>query len=156
MSFQVPPTYKFLYQIGSTDAEARDRLPFHRIEMERTACLGECPVYRLSLCRDGTAEYRGVAFAEREGRFVGELPLRTFGRLAFAVERISFMGLDEDYTVRVTDLPSTIITVVESETGAEHRVRDYGEQAPPEFWMLAETLDAVAARIEWSRWGDSF
>lgn len=155
MSFEIPPEFEFLYDPGSSDPQARERLPLDRIQLERTECFGECPVYRLMLSRDGRAAYEGMAHVERMGRYVGEIPLRTFARLVFAVQRISFMDFDEDYSVRVTDLPSTIITVVESETGAEHRVRDYGGQAPPEFWMLAETLDAVAARIEWSRWGDS-
>lgn len=150
-AFEIPKEYTFLYDwgVGLDDTESlRRRLPVKRIVLERTPCFGDCPAYRLTLANDGSAIYEGRMFVEREGVFLGELSLEAFAMLAFATERIGFGSLRASYSAEVTDMPTTIVTVVHS-TGLEVRVSDYAYQAPPEFWLLTEALDAAARRIDW-------
>lgn len=151
---EVPEEYAFLYHrdLESSHAELRARLPVERIELERTGCLGSCPVYRVSLSRTGQAVYEGEHHVDRSGRYVGEVYLWYFAQLAYALERIDFEDLDRSYrpSAWVSDRPTFIVTVAFTD-GREVQVSDYGSQAPPEFWLLTKAIDAVAEDIEWSR-----
>ena len=41
--------------------------------LERTACFGTCPTYRLTINGDGKAYYEGRRFVPREGRYAGQV-----------------------------------------------------------------------------------
>lgn len=151
MPFEVPRAYAFLYDWsipGPSAQRIRERLPIRSIVLERTPCYGSCPAYRLTLTRDGWAEYDGRMFTEREGRFRGGLPIGSFAMLAFATERIHLDEMRASYSVDVTDMPTTTVTVTRSD-GRAFSISDYGDQAPPELWLLTTAMDGLAERIAW-------
>jgi hypothetical protein len=51
--------------------------PYDRIDLERTACFGMCPAYRVSLFRGGRAESHVTQYTERLGDFEGKVTCRT-------------------------------------------------------------------------------
>ncbi len=151
-TFEVPERYRFLYEwVGEEpDIEAiRDGLPYSEISLQRTACFGSCPVYRVTFGRDGEALYEGFAFTELLGVHEGEVPLGAFARLSHAAERIEFSAMDSLYSIEVTDLPTVRVTITAADGGAK-TVSDYGNQAPPEFLLFVQALDAIADGLEWT------
>jgi uncharacterized protein DUF6438 len=86
----VPNGFSFLYDLGiriRPNAAAEAALPFATIMLERTGCMGTCPVYQVTLNVDGTAAFDGIAHVGRIGKFVGRVPLYDFAQLAILAER---------------------------------------------------------------------
>ena len=133
------------------DADAiRNQLPFDRIIMRRGACFGPCPSYEITLSNDGWAQYVGLAFAEREGTYSGEVPLRTVVMLLLGAQKIGFIDLAGSYKEPpLIDAASTTITLVATGRGVSHQVSASTGGGPPGFWLLAKAIDAVSREVAW-------
>ncbi len=120
-----------------------------RVELRRTPCHGQCPVYQVVLEASGRATYRGEGFVERLGTFEGRFNPREFEHLVAFLGEIAFDSLEEDYPAPMTDMPSAIITV--SGPGGSRRVRNEGSSGPAVLWGAAYAIDGLVARITWER-----
>jgi hypothetical protein len=119
--------------------------------MERTACFGSCPSYKVTIDKDGNAVYEGRRFAPREGRFVGKVDAVTMKELYDKAVAVGFFGMEDKYDRAVTDLPSTIIRV--HAQGKDKQV--IGRVGPPQgFKDLAQEAERILAPVEWTRTGD--
>lgn len=119
--------------------------------IERTACYGTCPTYRLTIYDDGLAVYEGIRFVDREGRYEGRVSQATMEALVNLAEKKGFYDMDEVYDKPVTDLPSVIIRI-----HADQRdKRVVGRVGAPEaFKDLALEVESMLADVEWTRTGD--
>ena len=98
--------------------------------------------------QDGTATYSGRSYVTRLGTHRGQMARREFDRLAKLIQSAGFFGLREWYPIGI-DLPSAAITVVKD--GRRKEV-EYGETgSPTELWGIEMAIEALAARIEWSK-----
>ena len=148
--------YSFLRRPLSTPeiAELWDSLPFDRIELARTTCLGTCPDYTVTYFRgsgepfEAPAVYEGRDFVDRVGSFDGGVTLTQFGRLCEMIEQFGFFELREAYALMGTDAPTAVVTV--DYVDGAYAVRDYGLVGPPELAAIQFAIDAVAAEIEWT------
>lgn len=120
---------------------AHTKTPESYVRMEQTACFGRCPVYSLTLYEDGAVEYRGANNA----------PLGTRWRTTQAAEVARLAGYAAQIPAWhcaaeriVTDLPSSIITVVWH--GWRRRlVHDHGDPcAPLDMTQLEGDIDLAA------------
>jgi len=68
------------------------------ITLERTGCLEHCPVYKLTIYRDGRVEYRGLSFVKQRGSAVAYLERRQLDELDDAFRRAQYFDLDANYT----------------------------------------------------------
>jgi hypothetical protein len=119
------------------------------IRLERTLCDGPCPVYTVTLRRDGTALWEGRQYVEREGHFEGEVYERDFARLAEAIIKLRYFTLPDDYLPLRTDMASAITTV--RWKGGQKSVDNYGDQGPAALWQIETLIDGVAAAVRWRR-----
>lgn len=120
------------------------------ITLERTACFGTCPIYKITLRRDGTATYVGRRFVDRIGTYKGNV--YGFERLAQFVEAQGFFKMNNEYTVAVTDLPSAITSAVRQ--GQRKTVTDYGDKEPLELWAIEHAIDGIVANTKWEKVSD--
>jgi Domain of unknown function (DUF6438) len=118
------------------------------VTLRRGACFGTCPVYEVTLASDGTAIWDGERFVERLGRYKGEIDLNDYSRLVRFIERAGFFHFDDEYLGNVTDLPDYRLTVVSA--GMTKSVLQNGVDEPPDFWVIATLIDALAESIDWS------
>jgi hypothetical protein len=148
----VPDQYHFLYS-GWIERDKVEgiwkSLPYTKIELERTTCLGSCPSYIVTLNADGTAVYNGRDYATREGRFQGEVEPWDYGKICWMLDKFKILEGPPHYHANWTDAPTTIIRVTYRETNETIEISDYGSQGPIELWALFNAIDAVADRIEW-------
>jgi hypothetical protein len=96
----VPEEFKALWEGGlSMDkvAETWKAFPYDRIDLERSACFGTCPEYRVSLFRGGRAELHGVRYTDRLGDYGGKVYVGDYGKRdsvdALCVRRIPSRGV---------------------------------------------------------------
>ena len=119
----------------------------HRIQLERTACFGTCPVYTVTFDRDGTGRYHGEQYVRDLGDYVGRIDTVAFRRLAERILTSGFFQFKTEYAEQATDLPSTVLTVAVGDTSK--RVLKYGDVGPAVLDSIGHEVDSLTDRITW-------
>lgn len=119
--------------------------------LERTACFGSCPTYKLTILQDGSATYLGRRFTPREGYYTGHVDASTMNALKAAADSLGFYKLQDKYDQPVTDLPSVIIRIHADQRDKQVMGR---VGSPEEFKALTKRAEALLADVEWTKVGD--
>lgn len=80
--------------------------------MERTPCFGMCPTDKVQIFSDGKVIYEGIRFVDKMGVYEGEISEGQLIRLENQLRDMRFFMLQDEYDGPVTDLPSTIFSVL--------------------------------------------
>ena len=92
-------TYKFF-------EEQKESFKF---SMERTACFGQCPIYKVRITDDGTLVFDGQKFVQPEGKHKVRVSPEDMAKLKKMLIDINYLALADKYdTEYITDIPSTI------------------------------------------------
>lgn len=125
------------------------------ISLERTACGGECPAYRVSIDARGNVVYEGTEFVRINGLQRDRISVSQVATLLETAMRIGFFELREQYRdIRnpdgtytiVTDQPTVFVTVTRE--GRSRRVEDY-IGAPEGLKELESQIDEAASTKQW-------
>jgi hypothetical protein len=120
------------------------------ITLSRTACYGFCPVYTVTISGDGQVRYEGRQFVNAVGQRTAAIPREDVERLLARFDEIGFDQLRDEYRGRMTDLPTTTITLVRN--GRRKAVVDYGGTSvgmPRAVRDLQAEIDRVARTGQW-------
>ncbi len=90
------------------------KMPTHTPEqllfsMEKTSCMGKCPVYTLKVYQDGWAELLGTAHIKYLGNYQVKLSDEELEDIKNSFQKHQFFGLEEKYYANVSDLPTTYL-----------------------------------------------
>jgi hypothetical protein len=107
------------------------------IEMEKTACYGQCPVYTVKIDESGRGLFIGVENTAHLGLFSFRLRKEELNGLIASFERIRFFELKDRYYDYITDLPTTYLTFRNG--SREKKVMDY-YGAPKELKDLEKSI----------------
>ncbi len=135
---------------GETQAERRAGVQITEITLERTACFGTCPMYKVTLKADGTFTYVGQEYVEHKGTYTGRF--YGFNRLAQLIEKYGYFNMRDNYSVSMTDLPSTVTSVVRN--GRRKKITNYGDSGPVELWAIERAIDGVLANTKLEKAAD--
>jgi Domain of unknown function (DUF6438) len=119
--------------------------------LERTACFGFCPIYKVTIFRDGVVVYEGVKFVKTVGTAIGRLNARQLDRLRALFEQNDYFQLADSYqSLGVTDLPSAI-TSYSPRRGLTKTVNHYqGDRtAPPRLRRIEDGIDRIVDIEQW-------
>jgi hypothetical protein len=119
------------------------------IRLERTECLGKCPIDEVVLRADGTATYVGTRFVDRLGRHEGKVARADFEKLASMMESKGFFALKDQYDNTKCDQASLITTATRD--GEAKRVRDYAKAGPEELKAIEKEILKVMDGITWEK-----
>lgn len=111
------------------------------ITLERTACFGICPVYKVALLEDGTVEYEGWDHVRVSGKHTWKIDAAAVAALARDMEQAGFFGMQDRYTMPVTDMPTTYTTLTRA--GRTKRIKDYMD-APAALKEIESRIDEVS------------
>jgi hypothetical protein len=126
-----------------------------RVSLNRAACFGSCPVYRVEIASDGLVKFTGSkSVAEPsvpcQGARQWRIAPAAVRRLEDFIDRSGFFDLNQSaYRAKVTDQPTFYVAVTRN--GRTKSVEDYaGRQAgmPAVVGKLEEEIDAAAADRE--------
>jgi len=116
-------------------------------------CGGPCPIYSVTLRKDGTAIYTGYENVTRLGTHHGKIHGYYFFRLARLLDSEGFFQMknaypDEEDKVRVYS-HWTEVSVGATRDGKKKEVWEYQGEGPIELWGIQMAIDAVVNKIEW-------
>jgi len=135
------PVVALALHVCALAACAHTRTPSWFVRMERTECLGHCPVYAVTLYQDGAVEFQGEKNLPRgtEWRTVAPAEVE---RLARAAEQVPAWQCATDRIV--TDHPSAVVTVSRGHP-TRRFVHDHGDPcAPFDMFLLEADIDRAA------------
>jgi hypothetical protein len=113
--------------------------------LERTACYGRCPIYTVTILRDGTVRWEGTRFVKVVGKAEAKLPAATVDKLVEAFKSAGYFALADKYTrYDITDHPSAI-TSFDDGTRKKKIQHYHGDRSAPEALSQLETrIDELA------------
>lgn len=118
--------------------------------LQRTACFGSCPIYKISVFRDGAIEWEGAQYVKILGKVAARATPAQIQQLRAAFAKAGFSMMRASYEQEmVTDQPSMI---VEYADGANVKtVRHYGgdSNAPPSLSELESSIDTILNTEQW-------
>jgi TonB family protein len=119
------------------------------IIVERQGCFGGCPVYTLTLRRQGTSTYVGKRSVARIGQYTAkQVYSGDFDQLSKAISDVGFFNLQNEYGREVEDAEQVVVTVT---TPSQSRtVKTFNFAAVPlALWAVVTLADGVAANLRW-------
>lgn len=86
------------------------------IGMARTACFGQCPVFKIRVYESGYATYEGINFVDRMGKFYARIPEADLNTILEESRQAGFFEFENVYDKQgLMDLPSASLTIAEGE-----------------------------------------
>lgn len=128
------------------------------ITLERTACFGSCPDYKITVLADGTVVFEGRQFVKKTGTAESVVPGEQLSGLLAKFEEIRFFNLKDQYITfldgcesEVTDHPSAITSI--RTNGKTKTVNHYYGCRGPEVLAKLEKLEqAIDNAVNSSQW----
>lgn len=119
--------------------------------IQRTACFGWCPVYKVTIFRDGAVEYEGEQFVKTQGHATGRISSEQLAALGELFLNNGYLTLKDSYEeYNMTDMPSvyTSYSPAPSETKSiKHYFGDDG--APKALVEIEEGIDRIIHVEQW-------
>lgn len=120
-----------------------------RIRLERTACLGTCPVYSVEIDGDGVVTYDGLKCVAAKGPRVGRITREQVRAIFAAFKQADFFSLRYAYNENTMDAPGTEMTLAYDAWRMSVRDAVDTEGLPPDAAKLPDTIDRAADTAAW-------
>ena len=106
------------------------------ISLQRTACFGTCPIYKIEIYSDGSGTYTGTRFVENIGITEFNLSETNLNLILTEAEAIGFANMKDEYSEPISDLPTTFIQI------KNKKIKDY-VGAPKTLKNLEKLIDQI-------------
>jgi membrane dipeptidase len=111
------------------------------ITIERSACFGMCPDYKVTIRGDGTVTYEGHQFVRVSGTHTWKIDPAAVAALAAEMQQAGYFDLQDSYEARVTDNPTTWTSLTIG--GRTKRIKDY-VAGPAKLKEIEAKIDDVS------------
>jgi len=119
------------------------------LTLERTACFGACPIYKLTVYGNGKVVYEGKRFVKVAGTRTTMIRQAVVKQLVAEFQRLQYFQLQDSYTGGHTDAPSalTSLTLGNQQKHVNHYLAS--PDAPAKLTALENKIDAVVNANQW-------
>lgn len=120
-------------------------MKFKTIQIERTMCFGECPVYKVEILSDGTVNYNGESFVEKKGKHSWQIDAATIEKLNKAIKYYRYFDIRKvKPTFEATDNPYCILSVTLQDSTSKKTNNYHGDNSyPEELFKLEDKIDKL-------------
>lgn len=134
--------------IPKAATQAREIL---EIKLKRHGCFNssDCPIYEVTLRRNGTATYIGYANDEFIGEYTADYPLVDFDRLSEQLKQQGFFDLNTEYCSEA--LEEKILTEVVTTEGSRVVTACNWRLMPSELRTIDALIDYEPYVVEWEK-----
>jgi len=116
------------------------------IIVDKSACLGTCPSYIITLSKNGEVTYDGRYYVDKIGKWKSTFHKSEFEGLTSIIFATNFLGMKETYSTNATDFPWVTITVVTEELTKKVKTDYY---LP--IWEIAKLVDYITEDLNWEK-----
>lgn len=106
------------------------------ISLEKTACFGTCPVFKIKIYNNGDAIFEGKKFVKKTGLIKFKVKQNEIQKILAKAKNIKFTKMLNEYTEKITDLPTTYIQI------KEKKIKDY-YGAPKKLKDLEKLIEEI-------------
>ena len=124
----------FIFASCNTIKDINTKEPL--ISLQRTACFGECPIYKFEIYSSGDCIYYGKKFVNKIGEYKFNLKKTDIDIIISKAKEINFKKMDDKYTSSISDLPTTYIKI------KNKKIIDYSD-APKELRDIEKLIDEI-------------
>jgi hypothetical protein len=115
--------------------------------IERTACFGQCPIYRATFYDNGEVRYVGRRFVEMTGTFTTLVSAEELAEIDAFAETVGYHGFKDAYPTPISDFPTCITS---HRKGDKVKTILNGEHAPPDLIGFERMLDGLLKGRDWN------
>jgi hypothetical protein len=116
--------------------------------LRKTECKGKCPVYYMEIFKSGKAVFEGKKNTDKIGSYTRQIDKSIIEKLIVDFNQAGFFGFHDEYTSKITDLPSTYISF--RNNGTSKTIRDYAA-APNELKRLEKLIEQFVDEAGWEK-----
>jgi ankyrin repeat protein len=129
-----------------------------RMSLSRSACMGDCPAYKVTISGDGTVNYEGDFNVAVKGQHRAFISSDAVSNLIAEFRAADFFSMNPRYSLSATDLPTFVLSFAAD--GKTTEVVDYLGEAvgmPEAITRLEQEIDRVSHSARWVEGnGDTF
>lgn len=114
------------------------------IIVDKSVCLGNCPSYTITLCKNGEVIYDGRYYVDKLGKWKSTLSKNEFEGITSLIFAIDFFNKNEIYSTNASDFPWVTITVISNQLIKKVKTDFY---VP--LWELARLVDCLTEVLDW-------
>jgi Domain of unknown function (DUF6438) len=120
------------------------------VTLERTACYGWCPVYTLTVYRDGAVEYQGTNFVKVKGKATDRLSPDQLAALDKLFTDNHYFALEDAYEhYEMTDQPGATTSYRAGDRSKTIRHYHGDSHAPPALRDVEDGIDRIVHTERW-------
>ncbi|XGV94524.1 MAG: DUF6438 domain-containing protein [Leptolyngbya sp. BL-A-14] len=120
------------------------------LTLERTACFGACPIYKLTIHGNGKVVYEGKRFVKVMGTRTTTISQTAVRKLIAEFQQLQYFKLQDSYRGGHTDAPSAItsFTLGNQQKTVNHYLAS--PNAPTRLTALENKIDAAVNVKQWT------
>ena len=118
------------------------------VTFQKTACFGICPVYSMEIFNNGSAAFKGEKNTTKIGNYKKKLSRKEIKILIGEFEKAGFFDLQDEYTEKITDLPTTYTSF--NYKGKYKKIRNY-HGAPDALKNLEKVIEKIVDSEGWKK-----
>ena len=126
-----------------TSLHSKDTLVY----LERTTCIGLCPVYQVVIYDDGFCLFNGNEDVHKLGLYKSYLTKNQLNEISATAEQIFSNELVDNFTINSKDLPEFSKTIIRF----KNYKTQYRQDAPLELYNFVNYVDNLLKKESWER-----
>ncbi|OJY90928.1 MAG: hypothetical protein BGP13_13130 [Sphingobacteriales bacterium 40-81] len=119
-----------------------------KISFQADACFGECPIFAITILKDGTAYYNAKMFNKQQGHFQTVIKNSQLDSLRELIYKVNLFSLKDKYSAPITDQP-TYTLKVQFDNGQQKTIEDYGNNGPDKLDKIYDLIFALRENQDW-------
>ena len=120
--------------------------------INRTACYGQCPMYKATFMDNGEVEYIGRRFVDNIGTYKTVITAEEVEEIIKQIEVADYFGLDSLYPTPIADFPSCI---TEAQLNGKRKKVVNRRNPPVELKNFEKFLDSMLHARDWEKVSDN-
>jgi hypothetical protein len=108
--------------------------------LQRTPCYGTCPIFQISVFKNGLTFYNGEENVLQKGKFYFYLNQEDINSIFDKAKEINYFTLENNYDMPVSDFPTTISSLSDQKNVKKIENRAGGPKELAEFESFFEKL----------------